>query len=112
MAVALPVIGRDLQASPQQAQWVRLAYFLPAVALVVPAGRWTDDAGRRAAFPFAVLGFGASSALAAATPALWAIIATRAIQGAFAGLIGPVVLAVVAAAVPHPLLAWLRPVSP
>jgi hypothetical protein len=45
VAVALPVIGRDLQASPQQAQRVMLASFLPAVALAIPAGRWIDDAG-------------------------------------------------------------------
>ena len=35
----------------------------------------------------------------AAAPTLWAIVAARAVQGAFAGLIGPVVLAGVAAAV-------------
>jgi MFS transporter, DHA2 family, multidrug resistance protein len=81
VAVALPVIGRDLHAPPQHTQWVMLAYFLPTVALAIPAGRWIDDAGPRAAFLFAVLGFGVSSALAAAAPALWAIVAARAVQG-------------------------------
>jgi MFS transporter, DHA2 family, multidrug resistance protein len=99
VSVALPVIGRDLHAAPHHTQWVMLAYFLPTVALAIPAGRWIDAAGPRAAFRFAVLGFGAASALAAAAPALWTLVAARAVQGVFAGLIGPVVLAVVATAV-------------
>jgi DHA2 family multidrug resistance protein-like MFS transporter len=99
VATTLPVIGRDLHAPPQHMQWVMLAYLLPTVALAIPAGRWIDQAGPRAAFLFTVLGFGASSALVAAAPTLWAIVAARAVQGAFAGLIGPVVLAGVAAAV-------------
>lgn len=75
-----------------------LDYFLPAVALAIPAGRWIDDAGpgrrsrsrssgsgRRARSPPPPRPCGRSS--------------PRAIQGAFAGPIGPVVLGVVAAAV-------------
>jgi DHA2 family multidrug resistance protein-like MFS transporter len=99
VSVVLPVIGRSLHAAPQHTQWVMLAYFLPAVALAIPAGRWIDHAGPRAAFQVAVLAFGASSALVAAAPALPAMVAARALQGVFAGLIGPVVLAVVATAV-------------
>lgn len=99
VSVALPVIGHDLDASPQHAQWVMLAYFLPMVALAVPGGRWVDGAGLRAAYLLTALGFGASSALVGAAPAFWALVAARVVQGIFAGLIAPVIFAVVGAAV-------------
>ena len=48
VAVALPIIGRDLQASPQQAQWVMLAYS-PRSRWRFPrdAGSTTPGPGRR-----------------------------------------------------------------
>ncbi|WP_432154451.1 MFS transporter [Streptomyces tricolor] len=80
--VALADIADGLHVSAATAQWAVLGYQLPVVALLLPAGRWLDGTGTRAAVLAATAGFGLSSALAAAAP--WApwLIAARLAQGA------------------------------
>jgi len=99
VAVALPAIGADLGAGPSSTQWVLLGYLLPLVALSLPAGRWVDRAGPRAAFRLAVGGFGATSALVALAPTVELLVAARVLQGGFAALISVLGLPIVAAAV-------------
>jgi MFS family permease len=99
VAVALPVIGADLGAGPSSTQWVLLGYLLPLVALSLPAGRWVDRAGHRAAFRFAVGGFGAASALVGLAPGVEALVAARVLQGGFGALISVLGLPLVAGAV-------------
>jgi MFS family permease len=48
--VALPSIGQGFHAAANVTEWAILGYLLPAVALVLPAGRWLDRSGRRPAF--------------------------------------------------------------
>jgi MFS family permease len=99
VAVALPTMGAELGAGPGGTQWVLLGYLLPLVALSLPAGRWFDRAGPRAAFRFAVGGFAVASALAAAAPGIAALVGARVLQGGFGALISVLGLPVVAAAV-------------
>uniref|UniRef100_UPI001BDD7CA3 MFS transporter n=1 Tax=Pseudonocardia lacus TaxID=2835865 RepID=UPI001BDD7CA3 len=99
VAVALPAIGADLGAGPSGTQWVLLGYLLPLVALSLPAGRWVDRAGPRAAFRLAVGGFGVTSALAALAPTVGSLVAARVLQGGFGALISVLGLPIVAAAV-------------
>ncbi len=99
VAVALPAVGADLGAGPSVVQWVLLGYLLPLVALSLPAGRWLDRAGPRAAFRLGVGGFAVTSALIALAPGVGTLIAARVLQGVFGGLISVLGLPVVAAAV-------------
>src|SRR5262249_60317686 len=54
--VALPTIGHAFESPAAVIQWTILGYLLPAVALVLPAGRWLDRNGRRPPFVLAVHG--------------------------------------------------------
>jgi MFS family permease len=98
VAVALPAISADTGATAGAIQWVMLAYFLPMVALSVPVGRWIDRAQSRAVFFLATVGFGAASGLVMMSPNLWTLLASRAVQGTFAAVIGVMGFPIVAAA--------------
>lgn len=97
--VALPSIGRGFHAPATLTEWTILGYLLPAVALVLPAGRWLDRSGRRPAFALAILGFALASALAGAAPRIEWLIAARVVQGAFGALLAAIFPALVASAV-------------
>lgn len=97
--VALPTIGRAFQSPAAVIQWTILGYLLPAVALVLPAGRWLDRNGQRPAFLLAVAGFAASSAAAGAAPGIGWLIAARVIQGVFGALLSALFPALVSGAV-------------
>ena len=97
--VALPTIGRDFRSPAALTQWTILGYLLPAVALVLPAGRWLDRNGRRPAFVLAIAGFAASSAAAGAAKGIGWLIVARVAQGVFAALLGALVPALVTGAV-------------
>lgn len=85
--VALADIADGLHVSAATAQWAVLGYQLPVIALLLPVGRWLDEAGTRSALLVATAGFGLCSALAAAAPwASW-LIAARLAQGAFAAVL-------------------------
>jgi MFS family permease len=97
--VALPTIGQAFHARASLTEWAILGYLLPAVALVLPAGRWLDRSGRRQAFVLAVVGFAASSAVAGAAPGVGWLIGARVVQGAFGALLSAIFPALVTAAV-------------
>ncbi|TMC02221.1 MAG: MFS transporter [Chloroflexi bacterium] len=97
--VALPSIGQAFHARASLTEWAILGYLLPAVALVLPAGRWLDRSGRRPAFVLAVAGFAVSSAIAGAAPGIGWLIAARVLQGAFGALLAAIFPALVTAAV-------------
>ncbi|MFI6446633.1 MFS transporter [Kitasatospora sp. NPDC050543] len=85
--IALSDLAGSLGVPVRTAQWAVLGYQLPLVALLLPAGRWLDQVGTRAALLFAVSGFALCSAAAAAAPwAAW-LIAARLVQGAFGAVL-------------------------
>ncbi|MEV4257731.1 MFS transporter, partial [Spirillospora sp. NPDC049652] len=100
VAVALPALERDLGVPTAAVEWVVLGYLLPLVALTLPAGRWLDRVGRRPALVAAVGGFTVASVAAGAAPSLPVLVAARAAQGAFAGVLFALVPMVVLAAGP------------
>ena len=101
VVIALPAIGEEFGAPPDAAQWLILAYNLPLIALMLPAGRWLEPVNRRTALVGAVSGFAITSALAAAAPSFELLLAARAVQGVFGALLSVSVLPI-AAAVVHP----------
>lgn len=97
--VALPTLGRVFAVPPSALEWVVLAYSLPAVALLLPLGRWVDTVALRGAFLLAVSGFAGASVLCGLAPSLSLLIICRFLQGSFGALIAALVLPLAASAI-------------
>src|SRR5437667_380971 len=87
--VAAPSIRADLGGSATTLQWLGAAYTLAFAVLLITGGRLGDRYGRRRLFMVGIVGFTAASALCAAAPSPEALIALRAVQGAFGALLIP-----------------------
>ncbi|MGE0027481.1 MAG: MFS transporter [Thermoleophilia bacterium] len=99
--VALPTLEEAFGAPFGAVQWVVLAYLLAVTTLVVGAGRLGDLVGRRRLLVGGIATFTAASAACAAAPALWLLVAARAVQGVGAAAMMALTLAFVAEAVPR-----------
>lgn len=98
--VALPFIGRDLDASVAGLQLVIDAYNIVLAGLLVLGGGLADRFGRRKLFLAGYALFGVSCVLAAFSPSTVALVGARAVMGiGAAGVIAPA-LAIVAAMYP------------
>jgi EmrB/QacA subfamily drug resistance transporter len=97
--VALPTIGRDLDADLAALQWTVNAYTLTLAALILLGGALGDRLGRRRVFVTGALWFAAASALCALAPTVELLIAARALQGIGAALLTPGSLAMIQASV-------------
>ena len=105
VAIANPVIGRDLHTSLAQLQWVTNAYLLVLAVGLVFGGKLGDRYGRRAMFFTGVVGFALSSLAVGlvggdVTGSIGGVIAFRALQGAFGALLMPNTLAILRATFP------------
>lgn len=88
--VAIPTLGRELEASISQVQWVITAYFL-AFASVIPLTGWLAGRfGARRVWLAALVVFMAGSVLAGSAWSVGALIAFRVVQGLGGGLLMPV----------------------
>jgi NTE family protein len=81
--------------------WVFNVYNIALAALLVPAGRIADIAGRRRTFVAGVAIFTIASAACAVAPSVGTLIAARAIQGAGAAILIPASLALILHAYPE-----------
>ncbi|MDO4918227.1 MFS transporter [Kocuria sp.] len=90
--VALPVVGRDLHASPTDLQWIVGAYSLTFGGLLMVGGTLGDKLGRRRTISWglALFGLAGLAVLLVQTPGQ--LIAVRAVSGAFAALIAPITM--------------------
>src|SRR6201992_2931397 len=95
--VALPSIGRELNAGLAGQQWVLEAYMLTMVSLLLVGGSLGDQFGRRRLFVIGLIAFGATSILCALAPSEEFLIGARALQGVAGALLVPGSLAIVAA---------------
>jgi EmrB/QacA subfamily drug resistance transporter len=95
--VALPSIGRELDAGLAGQQWVIEAYMLTMVSLLLVGGSLGDQFGRRRLFVVGLVAFGATSMLCAIAPTEEFLIGARALQGIAGALLVPGSLAIVAA---------------
>ncbi|NYV76833.1 MFS transporter [Streptomyces sp. UH6] len=89
VAVALPTIQRDLDASPAEVQWVVSGYALTFALALVTAGRLGDALNRRRIFLLALSAFVLCSALAGAAPSSTWLVVARLAQGLAAGCMAP-----------------------
>jgi EmrB/QacA subfamily drug resistance transporter len=97
VAVALPAIGRNLNASFQALQWTVTSYTLTLAALILLAGSLSDRWGRRRVFLAGLAWFTLASVLCAAAPGIGWLIAARAVQGVGGALMTPASLAIIEA---------------
>ncbi|MFD0686994.1 MFS transporter [Actinomadura fibrosa] len=97
MNIALPSLQRSLHLSDPDRAWVITVYALGYGGLLLLGGRLSDLAGRRRALLAGLAGFALASALGGAAAGLPALLAARALQGAFGALLTPSVLATLAA---------------
>ncbi|MFY4721946.1 MFS transporter [Streptomyces sp. LaBMicrA B280] len=99
--VALPRIGRDLDASLGALQWTVNAYMVTLAGLILLGGSLGDRYGRRRIFVLGVVWFAAASLLCGIAPTSGLLIAARALQGVGGALLTPGSLALIQASF-HP----------
>ncbi|UQE73607.1 DHA2 family efflux MFS transporter permease subunit [Gordonia sp. PP30] len=95
--VALPTLGRDLDAGISGLQWIVDMYTLVFAGLLLTGGYLGDRFGHRRTLLIGLAGFTAASALAASAGSLGQLIATRGLLGVFAALVFPATLAIITA---------------
>jgi EmrB/QacA subfamily drug resistance transporter len=88
--IAFPDIERDFPGtSLSSLSWILNAYAIVFAALLIPAGRWADRAGRKRAFLLGMGVFTLSSALCAIAPSVGVLVAARVLQAGGAALLMP-----------------------
>jgi len=98
--VALRSLGRDLDASVPQMQWVVNAYLLTLAALILVAGALGDRFGRRRIFLIGVVWFGVASLLCAVARTPEQLIVARLVQGVGGALLTPGSLSIIQGSFP------------
>jgi DHA2 family methylenomycin A resistance protein-like MFS transporter len=81
VALALPVIHHELDASSEALQWMMNGYLLTIAILVIAAGRLGDMFGRKRAFLVGMALFAAGSVVSATAASPEMLIAGRVVQG-------------------------------
>ena len=99
--VALPTIGRHLNASLAELQWVINGYTLSLAGLILLGGSLGDRVGRRRVFLIGVIWFALASALCGAAPSITVLIGARVLQGVGGALLTPGSLAIIQASFAH-----------
>ncbi|MVU80829.1 MFS transporter [Nocardia sp. ET3-3] len=94
--IALPHAQADLHITDANRQWAVTAYALTFGGLLLLGGRIVDFAGRKRVFLIGLIGFAAASMLAGLAPDGGTLFAGRALQGAFAALLAPAALSLIA----------------
>ncbi|MFV2120610.1 MFS transporter, partial [Streptomyces sp. Act-28] len=100
VAIANPEIGRSLQASTADLQWVTNAYLLALAATLILGGKLGDRFGRRTYYLVGLVGFTLASVAIGLAGSIEGVIAFRAAQGFFGGLLMPNTLSLLRAAFP------------
>ncbi|MGH7919338.1 MAG: MFS transporter [Candidatus Dormibacteraceae bacterium] len=102
VSIALPSAQRVLHASDADRQWVVTAYALAFGCLLLLGGRIADAFGRKRALLVGLAGFALASAVGGAAPTFAVLVGARALQGAFAALLAPTVLSLLAVTFTEP----------
>jgi EmrB/QacA subfamily drug resistance transporter len=93
--VALPAIGRELDASLSGLQWTVTGYTLTLASLILLGGSLGDRYGRRRVFVIGVCWFAAASLICGLAQNTGQLIAARALQGIGGALLTPGSLALI-----------------
>jgi EmrB/QacA subfamily drug resistance transporter len=99
--VALPAMGKDLNADVAGLQWIINGYMLMLASLILLSGSLGDRLGRRRLFVVGVIWFALASAVCAVAPNLQVMIAGRVLQGVGGALLTPGSLAILQTSFRH-----------
>lgn len=99
--VALRTIGRDLDASLAQLQWITNGYLLSLAGLILLGGSLGDRYGRRRVFEVGTVWFALASLACGLAPSPEVLVVARVLQGVGAALLTPGSLAMIQGAF-HP----------
>lgn len=102
VSIALPSAQAALGATTADRQWVVTAYTLAFGGLLLLGGRVVDHWGRKRVFLAGLAGFALASMLGGAAPSFTVLVAGRALQGAFAALLAPATLSLLATSFTEP----------
>lgn len=102
VSIALPSAQAALSASDGDRQWVITAYTLSFGGLLLLGGRFADYFGRKPTFLVGLAGFAVASAIGGWAPNFGILVAARAMQGAFAALLAPTALSLLAVTFTEP----------
>lgn len=91
--VAVPAIGRDLDAGVAELQWVLTGYLVTVASFLLLAGALADHFGRRRTLVAGLLVMLVASLACAAAPSVEALIGARLVQGVGGALVVPASLA-------------------
>ena len=95
VAIALPTIGRDLDADLAGLQWITNGYVLTLASLILVGGGLGDRLGRRRVYLVGVVWFALASLGCALAPSTEWLVASRMVQGVGAALLTPGALAII-----------------
>lgn len=101
VTIANPVIGRELDASLADVQWITNSYLLALAISLIPAGRMGDRFGHRRVFLIGAAGFTLSATAIGLTSDIHVIIALRIVQGLSGALLLPAALGLLRATFPR-----------
>jgi EmrB/QacA subfamily drug resistance transporter len=93
--VALPTIGRELDAGLSGLQWTVDGYTVVLASLLVLAGSMGDRLGRRRTFVTGLAVFGAGSLLCSLAPGIGLLVAFRVLQAVGGSMLNPVAMSIV-----------------
>jgi EmrB/QacA subfamily drug resistance transporter len=99
--IALPTVGRELDASLAQLQWVVNGYGLALAALVLVGGSLGDRLGRRRIYLTGIVLFAVASAACGLAQEPWQLVAFRVVQGLGGAMATPGALAIIQASYGH-----------
>jgi EmrB/QacA subfamily drug resistance transporter len=100
--VALPAIGRDLQAPVSGLQWTVDAYTLVLASLLMLSGSTADRVGRRRTFQAGLVTFTIGSLLCSLAPGLGWLVAFRMVQAVGGSMLNPVAMSIITNTFPSP----------
>ncbi|MDT7544980.1 MAG: hypothetical protein QOE99_1090 [Actinomycetota bacterium] len=93
--IALPALGKDLNAGFAGLQWTLNGYTLTLASLILLGGSLGDRFGRRRVFMVGTAWFAIASLLCAIAPNIGFLVAARALQGVGGALLTPGSLAII-----------------
>ncbi|HET9781908.1 MAG TPA: MFS transporter, partial [Candidatus Dormibacteraeota bacterium] len=102
VSIALPSAQHALAATDSDRQWVITAYTLAFGGLLLVGGRLADSLGRKLSLLIGLAGFALASVAGGSAPTFTFLIAARAVQGAFAAVLAPTALSLLAVTFTEP----------
>ncbi|MER7280226.1 MFS transporter [Dactylosporangium sp. NPDC000244] len=93
--IAVPAIGRDLDAPLSGLQWAIDAYTLVLASLLIMGGSTADRLGRRRIFQTGLVVFALGSLLCGLAPTLGWLIAFRVVQAIGGSMLNPVAMSII-----------------